>query len=199
MKTSPAGVKLNRPYAKNDVFDVSDGGTGASTQVGAARSLGVPTLIGNNVMDGNLEVRGLLQAVGGVEITTDFLNVVDSGGSINVLDFSTASGASFLFGPGGGTVQVVGAEVRVPYNTASGAYSVQATDTVLNCTSGTFSVALPAASGVTGKILMIKNSGAGTITVDPDGAETVDGAASATIAAGAKLWLVCDGSGWISI
>jgi hypothetical protein len=43
---------------------------------------------------------------------------------------------------------------------------------------GTFTFDLPTAVGIKGKRIIVKNEGAGTITVDGSGAETIDGAAT---------------------
>ena len=56
----------------------------------------------------------------------------------------------------------------------SATYTATANDDVIIC-DGTFPVTLPALSGITGKIYTIKNVGTGVITVDGDGAETIDG------------------------
>ncbi len=48
-------------------------------------------------------------------------------------------------------------------------------------------------------IYTIKNTGAGTITVDPTGAEAVDGTASATVSltvSKSTVSLISDGVGW---
>ena len=69
-------------------------------------------------------------------------------------------------------------------------------------TGGGFTVNLPTAYSVTGRIIGIKNASASTntITIDGSGAETIDGAATATITvAQVSLILVSDGSNWIII
>ncbi len=59
--------------------------------------------------------------------------------------------------------------------------SILTTDRTLNCTGGTITLTLPTAVGVTGKEYVIKNSGAGTITVDTTGSQTIDGSTSIEI------------------
>jgi hypothetical protein len=68
---------------------------------------------------------------------------------------------------------------------------------VVNCTN-TITVNLPTATGI-GREYIIKNSGSGTITIDPDGAETIDGAATFTLATGACITIVSTGTNWIII
>lgn len=95
----------------------------------------------------------------------------------------------------------------------SGAYTVVASDnnTIINCTSGTFTVSLTAAATLkTGFNCWIWNSAAGasTITIDPNGTETIDGAATMVLRAGEKVQVFCTGSAfqtgyrglqWISV
>ena len=67
----------------------------------------------------------------------------------------------------------------------------------INCTSGTFSVLLPTAVGVQGVKYTLKNSGVGVITLDADGAETIDGALTAILTAQYEsIMLVSDGAAW---
>jgi hypothetical protein len=83
------------------------------------------------------------------------------------------------------------------YVTKTGAYTATNDDYVIDCTSGTFTVTLPASSGRTGRILIIKNSGAGTITVDGNASETIDGAATYSLAVQyATVQIMSDGTNW---
>lgn len=54
-------------------------------------------------------------------------------------------------------------------------YSLLSTDTVVVATTGTFTVQLPSATGLNGHSYIIKNMGAGTVTVSGEYAETLDG------------------------
>lgn len=77
------------------------------------------------------------------------------------------------------------------------AYTATDTDYLIDCTTGTFTVTLPASSGRTGRILIIKNSGTGTITVDGNASETIDGATTYSLSAQwATIQIMCDGSNW---
>jgi hypothetical protein len=69
-------------------------------------------------------------------------------------------------------------------------------------TSGTFTLNLPAAFLRVGKTppLTIKNTGAGTVTVDGSGAETIDGAANYSLGAGKYVQLIAVSStAWIVV
>jgi hypothetical protein len=92
---------------------------------------------------------------------------------------------------------ISGIGFKQAYVTKTGAYTATNDDYVIDCTSGTFTVTLPASSGRTGRILIIKNSGAGTITVDGNGAETIDGAATYSLAVQyATIQIISDGTNW---
>ena len=64
--------------------------------------------------------------------------------------------------------------VSNPYVAKTGAYTLTNSDYTVDCTSGTYSITLPTAVGITGREYNIKNTGAGTITVDANGTETID-------------------------
>lgn len=46
---------------------------------------------------------------------------------------------------------------------------------------------------------IVRATGAGTVTIDPNGSETIDGAATLAVASGGWVWIVCDGSNFKSI
>ena len=59
---------------------------------------------------------------------------------------------------------------------------------------------LPAAATAgNGFNAIIRNIGAGELTVDPDGAETIDGAASLSLTTGECAWIRCDGTVWLIV
>ena len=81
----------------------------------------------------------------------------------------------------------------------TGAYTTTANDHVITCGAGneSFTVTLIAASGLAGLMYHIKNVGTGTITVDGNSAETIDGSATAVISTQfASIKIICDGSNW---
>lgn len=90
---------------------------------------------------------------------------------------------------------------RRPILVKTGAYTVAAADdqALVDCTSGTFTVSLAAAATLAaGFRIGVRNSGAGAIVVDPDGGETIDGAATLALSPGQSIELVCDGTTWKS-
>lgn len=67
--------------------------------------------------------------------------------------------------------------------------------TLIDITSGTFSQTFDAAVTLTaGWWCWLRNSGTGTVTLDPDGAELIDGAATATVAPGFTVLVMCSGT-----
>lgn len=78
----------------------------------------------------------------------------------------------------------------------AGAYTATVDDRArqLAC-SGTWTLTLPSAADLgPGWWCYVENSGTGTITVDPEGSDTVDGAATATVAPGETRLITCDGA-----
>ena len=88
--------------------------------------------------------------------------------------------------------------VAFGYSAQTATYTATADDHFINCTANTFTVTLPTAVGITGRQYVIKNSGAGVITVDGDAAETIDGATTAALATQYdSITLASDGTNWI--
>jgi hypothetical protein len=82
------------------------------------------------------------------------------------------------------------------------AYTIVSGDqgAVINGTSGSFTVSfLTAASAGSGFTVGVKNSGSGTITLDPAGGETIDGFTTITLLPSQAVELVCDGSNWLML
>ena len=81
-------------------------------------------------------------------------------------------------------------------------YTVQTTDgaEVLVLCTNTITITLYAASGNSGKVVHVKNNGTGTITIDANASELIDGSLTKTISAQyTNFSLVCDGTGWAII
>lgn len=83
----------------------------------------------------------------------------------------------------------------------STAYTVVAGDRgdLLNCT-GTWTLSLTAAATLAdGFSVALVNSGVGTITIDPNASETVDGVTTKALTPGQSCILVCNGVGWYTL
>lgn len=70
---------------------------------------------------------------------------------------------------------------------------------LLNRASAMTLTATAAATLGAGYMVVLSNINTGTVTFDPDGAETVDGASTVSIPAGMSLVLFSDGTGWRSM
>lgn len=90
------------------------------------------------------------------------------------------------------------------FRNISAAYIVQPNDNgaIINCTSGTFTVALTAAATLgAGFNCWVWNTGTGVITIDSNGTETVDGVDPTTefkLTQGTGVRLVCTGTAWLT-
>ena len=83
----------------------------------------------------------------------------------------------------------------------SGTYSVLQGGTVIlaDSTGGAFSVNLPAAADNLDRVIVVKrmNAGANTITIDPNGSETIDGVATHPLTTQYDtIMIISDGSNW---
>ena len=71
---------------------------------------------------------------------------------------------------------------------------------LINCTANTFTLTLlPAATAGVGFTQIIRNSGHGIITIDPNGAETLDGQTTISVYPGQMYTLLCTGTAWLVI
>jgi hypothetical protein len=97
----------------------------------------------------------------------------------------------------GATMAFTNAEARLNMiKTVTTTYTVVPTDKVILAT-GTFTVNLPAVASSKGLTVTIKNIGVGVITIDGNGAETIDGAATIISAVQYESYmLTCNGSAW---
>jgi hypothetical protein len=82
------------------------------------------------------------------------------------------------------------------------AYTIQANDlgTIINCTANTFTVSLDAAAtlgaGFNVTVWNTSTTAADAITIDPNGAETIDRVATLILRRGEGMQIVCDGTNW---
>ncbi len=96
----------------------------------------------------------------------------------------------------GGARGETGSVIDITTTSKSGSYTAVSGDkgTILECT-GTWTLALTAAATLgSGWWVWVRNTGTGTITIDPNSAETIDGATTATLKGGSWALVQCDGS-----
>jgi hypothetical protein len=100
------------------------------------------------------------------------------------------------------SLHVVGSITKSISDVKTANYTATATDHTILCSAagGGFTITLPAASGITGRIYVIKktnaSSGVNSVTVDGNGAETIDGSATINLSCRSSVTLQCDGSNW---
>jgi hypothetical protein len=71
---------------------------------------------------------------------------------------------------------------------------------VFNYTGGADTLALPTAATVGDDyFVLLRNSGSGTLTINPNGAETIDSVASIDIQPGESAMLICSGVAWFTV
>lgn len=87
--------------------------------------------------------------------------------------------------------------IILPEISISSTYTLLSTDFLVDCTSNSFTVSLPSAVGITGKIYQIKNSGSGIITIDANGSETIDGSLTKTLNQNDVIQITSNGTNWI--
>ena len=156
------------------------GVTGTTTLTNALTAAnggtGVATLPANNVLIGN---------------GTSAVTGVAPGTSGNLL---TSNGTAWVSSTPGGS-QIV--QVTRTSNTQLVASNIS---NLINITSGTFSQTFAAAATLTnGWFCYIRNAGTGEITLDPNGAETIDGFTSYIMYPGETRLVQCNGTSFTTI
>ena len=96
-------------------------------------------------------------------------------------------------------LRVIEGAMAVSYKSISATETLLNTDGVVEITSGTFTLFLPTAVGLTSKRFVLVNSGAGVITVDGAGTETIGGNLTEVVLAGDTLEIVSNGTNWLII
>lgn len=95
-----------------------------------------------------------------------------------------------------------GIRAQGPPAAKTAAYTLVKTDFVIlgDATAAAFTISLPTAVGIGGQLFCVKkiDSSANAVTIDPSGAETIDGAATVSLGAQwASRLLISDGANWL--
>lgn len=94
------------------------------------------------------------------------------------------------------TLKVTGS-LALTYIAKTANYTATISDYFIDCTSNSFTITLPTAVGITGRVYIIKNSGtATTITMATTSSELIDGSAPGSITGLVPLKVISDGGGW---
>jgi hypothetical protein len=140
--------------------------------------------------------------------SSNIWHINNSGGGLNFVESGVAGNRLFLQ-PGGNvgiststpnsTFEVNGS-VAAKVTTVTGTYSIQSDDAVVICNNTTsFTVTLPSAVGITGRIYTIKNIDTGNVTIATTAGQTIDGAASSDVILDQKnivLQVMSNGTNW---
>lgn len=125
-----------------------------------------------------------------------------TGGTLAKATLTAGANVTITNGPGSITIAASGGgggSSTLTISNKTAAYTVVAGDlgTIINCTSGTFTVSLTAAATLgSGFNCWVWNTGTGTITIDPNGAETIDGVSAIVLRTGEGTQIICDGTNW---
>lgn len=200
--TSPTDGEVLAYNATNDEIEfVAQSGSGDTYNYS---SIGAPQLFNPDVADASPNVEDfILSSSNTVAIVTINGKVLDDseyhlvGSTISIYpdngfydNNDEVLVFQHTFGGGGGE--------NVNYTARTTTYTILATDYMIDCTSGTFTVTLPpAATAGGGKVFVIKNSGTGEITIEGDGSETIDGGLTAVMSTQwESLTVVSDGANY---
>lgn len=105
----------------------------------------------------------------------------------------TKSKGSFWYDTGA-TGSAVSSTVNIVTKTS--AYTLTSNDVVV-LANGTFTITIPTAVGIEGKTYDVKNIGTGSVTLDPNGAQTIDGDTTKILnTLYDSLTIISDGSNW---
>ena len=195
---------------------IAYGGTGETTRQAAMDALAGAVTSGQYLRGDGTDV--VMSAIQAADVPT--LNQNTTGTAANVTGIvAVANGGSGTATPSlvaGTNVTISGSWPNQTINSSgggggsstitisnkTGAYTVVAGDlaTVINCTSGTFTVSLTAAAtlgaGFNVTIWNTSTTAADAITIDPNGAETIDGKTTLILRRGEGMQIVCDGTNW---
>jgi lysophospholipase L1-like esterase len=78
-------------------------------------------------------------------------------------------------------LDVVNGSIVLPYRAVTTTTTILQNNYTVDCTSGTFTLTLPTAVGVGGKIFVVKNSGTGVITLATTSSQLIDGTTTKTL------------------
>lgn len=117
---------------------------------------------------------------------------------VSGVNIKTINGLSILTN-GDVSTLVSGQGMILGYVAKTADYTASPTDYTINCTANSFNIFLPTAVGITGTVYNIKNSGTGTITIDPTGSQTIDGNLTLVLNQWDSVTLQSTGSNWIII
>ena len=127
----------------------------------------------------------------GTTLTTALTSLNFTGSGVTA---TNTGGAVTVNVPGGG-----GGSSTLSISNKTAAYTVVSGDlgTIINCTTGTFTVSLTSAATLgSGFNCWIWNTGTGAITIDPNASETIDGLTTMVLQQGEGVQIISDAVNW---
>jgi len=125
--------------------------------------------------------------------------LIGNGTSFAKATLTAGTGIVITNGAGSITIAASNAGGVQPITTLSSSTTLDGTHYTVLCgpANETFTVTLPAAASSTGRIYNVKNIGTGTITIDGNGSETIDGATTYPISTQYQnVTIQCNGTAW---
>ena len=116
--------------------------------------------------------------------------IFTSGLTANTLNVNGLTQTSGITSTGGITFKQV---------TINSTYSATTQDYMIDVTGGTFTVYLPSAVGIQGRLLVVKNNGGGAVTVQPTLGQYIDGKPFVILGETNTIQLASNGSEWVAI
>jgi hypothetical protein len=154
------------------------------------------TAFGNIVMasQNSLQANRLMLSATTTHVTNSLYNaaLVPTG----ILQVDDGTNVAFNINSTG--VTQVKRSVEMAYSAKTANYTITNADYAINCTANSFTVTLPTAAGIAGRVYVIKNTGtATTITVSTTGGQTIDGSATQSLTTPLALTVMSNGTNWI--
>jgi hypothetical protein len=135
---------------------------------------------------------------------TNAIRLQNADGTSNILVADTSNARIAIGGTTPTSVLDVRGAIGLPLSSKTGAYTATATDSTLlgDTTGGAFSITLPSAASITGRVYTIKRTSAGSnnLTVATTSSQTIDGSTTYVLGSQYKYVTVqSDGSNWVII
>jgi hypothetical protein len=166
-------VKIGQTY---------DGGTDVWTNFGVSLT----------AADGILTIKGLKDGGNNENLTFDFETTANK---VAIGSTTGVTGITYTGTLGITTLTHTG--IKDNYRLITSADSLVATDDFVAVT-GTTTITLPTAVGITGTVYTIKNTGTAIVTIDADGTETIDGALTYVIrTTNSGVQIISNGANWL--
>lgn len=167
-------------------------------------SAGVVVLTTTNISEGTNQYFTTARAKSAAVVNSTAGSETDQAPSVSAIKTYVLANVGT---PGDGTITkaklATGAK-DLTISTKTSAYTLTGTDELIlaDATSAAFTLTLPAASGISGRVFIIKkiDSTANKVTIDGNGAETIDGSATVDIVMQYQSFIiVSNGTNWVII